>query len=100
VVKLCDVDPDGRSLNVVDSVRRTAAEPGVPVDVEVDMGSTAWRFPSGHRIRLHVCGSNFPRFDANPSTGEPPGTAQQFEPAEHRVHWGEGARMLLLPASP
>lgn len=98
-VKLCDVAPDGRSLNVVDSVRRVDVEPGVEVDVDVELGSTAWCFPAGHRIRLHVSGSNFPRFDVNASTGEPAGTASRLQPAEHALHWGRGRSVLHLPTS-
>lgn len=98
-VKLCDVEPGGRSINIVDSVRRVDVEPGVPVDVEVDVGSTAWRFAPGHRIRLHISGSNFPRFDVNPATGEAAGRATRLEPADHRVHWGDAVSVVILPVT-
>ena len=65
-VKVVDVHPDGLALNVVDSVRRVACRPGRPQDVEVLVGSTAIAFGKGHRIRVEIASSNFPRLDVNP----------------------------------
>jgi putative CocE/NonD family hydrolase len=95
-VKLCDVHPDGRSINIVDSVRRVDATPGQWQWVEVEVGSTAYRIRPGHRLRLLVSGSNFPRFDVNPGTADARGTATRHESAEHRVAWGSE---LHLPIS-
>lgn len=66
VVKVCDVLPDGRSLNVVDSIQRTKGTAGEPHTVGVDVGSTAMRFGRGHRIRVLVASSDFPQFDLSP----------------------------------
>lgn len=66
-VKLCVVDAQGRSINVVDSIRRERYVPGRPQRVDVDLGSTAIAVPEGSRLRVQVSGSNFPRFDRNPS---------------------------------
>ncbi len=65
VVRLCDVHTDGRSFNVVDGVLRLPPSPG-PVRVSVDLWSTAHRFAPGHRLRLQVCASDFPRYDRSP----------------------------------
>ncbi len=75
--------PDGFRLNLVDSIRRVrfraspAQErllaPGEVAAVEIALPPTANRFERGHRIRLEVSSSNFPRFDVNPNTGEPLG---------------------------
>jgi putative CocE/NonD family hydrolase len=59
VARLCDLDPGGRSFNVVDGILRVR-EPG---RVHVDLWSTAQRFERGHRLRLQVCASDFPRYD-------------------------------------
>lgn len=67
VVKVCDVHPDGRSLNVVDSIQRTTSPPGEPNDVEVRVGSTAITFRRGHRIRVLVASSDFPQYDLLPA---------------------------------
>ncbi len=80
-VKVCDVYPDGRSMNVCDGLVRARhrngvdrldlLEPGKTVSVRVDMDSTSMIFNRGHRIRVHVSSSNYPRFDVNPNTGWP-----------------------------
>ena len=67
VVKVCDVQPDGRSLNVVDSIQRTTAVPGERRTVSVRVGSTAMHFRRGHRIRVLVASSDFPQFDPLPA---------------------------------
>lgn len=101
-VKLVDVHPDERAFTIVDSIRRLpAGPPGAPRPVEVSVGSTAHTFLAGHRVRIEVAGSNFPRFDRNPSTGEPAGTATVLRPAMHRVHWGgRSAAVVTLPVLP
>jgi hypothetical protein len=79
VGRLCDVFPDGRSILVVDGILRARYRKGLrprllrPEKVyrfEIDLWPTAWRFAAGHRLRLAVSSSNFPRFDRNLNTGE------------------------------
>lgn len=77
--KLVDVFPDGFAriltdgilrLRYRDSVERAVpANPGEVYEVCVDAGVTANVFQKGHRIRLEISSSNFPRFDRNPNTG-------------------------------
>jgi uncharacterized protein len=77
--KLVDVQPDGRALGVVDGIvraryrdgaeRERLLEPGRPERYEIEVGATSIVFARGHRIRLEVSSSNFPRFDRNPNTG-------------------------------
>jgi len=74
-VKVVDVHPDGTALNVVDSVRRLDPAPPRPRAVELDVGSTAMVFRRGHRIRVEIASSNFPRFDVQPT-------------GDQTVHWG------------
>jgi hypothetical protein len=84
-VRLCDVDPEGVSRNVVDGIRRLdpSTVPGCDVSVgddgvlavDVELFPTAYRFRSGHRLRLQVAGGAFPRFARNLGTGEPFATA-------------------------
>jgi putative CocE/NonD family hydrolase len=69
-VKLCVVDQHGRSINIVDSIRREQCVPGRKQRVDLDIGSTAVAVPEGARLRVQVGGSNFPRFDRNPSVVE------------------------------
>ena len=93
--KLTDVAPDGRSISLCDGVRRASfresladpspVTPGEPHRCAIELGSTAHRFAAGHRLRLQVSSSNFPRFDANPNTGEPSWRAVETRPAVQRV---------------
>ena len=77
--KLVDVWPNGFAQNLCDGIvraryRRSAAkptllQPGQVVRYEIAIGSTASYLAPGHRLRLEVSGSNFPRFDRNLNTG-------------------------------
>ena len=81
-VRLCDVDPRGRSVNVCDGLTRFGADG----PVRVDLSHTAHRFRAGHRIRLQVSGGAHPRFTRNYGTGEPVATATRMVPARTTVH--------------
>jgi putative CocE/NonD family hydrolase len=79
-VRLCDVDPRGRSWNVCDGLVRVV--PGrFPRDADgvtrvvVPMYPTAYRLAPGHRMRIQVTGGSHPRWARNPGTGEPLGSA-------------------------
>jgi putative CocE/NonD family hydrolase len=69
VARLCDVWPDGRSFNVCDGILRVSdtARRG---PCEIDLWSTSNVFRRGHRLRVHVTGSSFPRWDRNLNTGD------------------------------
>jgi putative CocE/NonD family hydrolase len=77
--KLVDVAPDGRAFNVADGIVRARFKSGgatpqllTPGEVnrfEIDLAATATLFRAGHRLRVEVSSSNFPRFDRNPGTG-------------------------------
>jgi hypothetical protein len=73
--KLVDVDPNGRALLVTDGIQRLRyrlslttpifVKRNVPYQINVDAGVTSYVFAAGHRLRLEVSSSNFPRFDRN-----------------------------------
>lgn len=97
-VKVVDVWPDGYAFNVVDSIRRCSFTPGEPQLVHVPVGSTAVAFRAGHRIRVEVSSSNFPRFDRNPSTSRCAAEATVLAGADQTVHHGGRAlSRLTLP---
>jgi putative CocE/NonD family hydrolase len=95
--KLVDVHPDGPALGVTDGIlraryrdgldRERLLEPGRPERFVVEVGSTSMLFRRGHRIRVEVSSSNFPRFDRNPNTGgdNARATASDLRPAHQRV---------------
>jgi len=110
-VKLCDVHPDGRTFNVCDGILRaryrrsweapTLVEPGAVERYEVDLWATSQVFLAGHRIRLMVTSSDFPRYDRNPNTGALGIEATTTEPALQRIFRDrERASHVLLPVMP
>ena len=93
--KLVVVEPDGRTISLCDGIRRASfresltdpspVTPGEAYRYEIELGSTAYRFGAGDRLRLQVSSSNFPRFDANPNTGEASWSAVETRPAVQQV---------------
>lgn len=72
--------PEGFAMNLADGIIRARyrnsrekaelMQPGTPYEFEIDLWATSNVFQKGHRIRLDVSSSNFPRFDVNPNSGE------------------------------
>ena len=100
--------PTGFALNISDSIMRMRyrnswenPEPMVPgeaYEVTITLYPTANLFARGHRIRLDISSSNFPRFDVNPNTGEPIGRNTQTRVANNTVHHGATRpSRLVLP---
>jgi putative CocE/NonD family hydrolase len=109
--KLVDVRADGRAINLCDGILRLRyregldaarlAVPGEVYRVTIEAGVTSNVFRAGHRIRLEVSSSNFPRFDRNPNTGRPIADERQFRPARQAVYHGQKhPSYLLLPVIP
>jgi putative CocE/NonD family hydrolase len=99
-VRLCDVDPRGRSLNVCDGiVRLTDADP-LTGTVRVSLVGAAHRFGRGHRIRLQVAGGAFPRFARNPGNGQLDATAADLVPTQYDIGLDAAhPSALLLPVA-
>ena len=109
--KLVDVRPDGYAHNIQDGIIRARyrnsksqpapIEPNRVYEYVIDLWSTSHLFKEGHRIRLDISSSNFPRFDRNPNTGAPIGQDDRMELANQRVHHREGfASYVVLPIIP
>ncbi|MEV4052457.1 CocE/NonD family hydrolase [Amycolatopsis sp. NPDC049688] len=84
-VRLCDVGPDGRSVNVCDGLTSLRDLDDLTA-VTVRLWPTAHRFRRGHRIRVQVSSGAFPRYARNPGTGEPHATAVTLRAADQEVH--------------
>ncbi len=109
--KLIDVHPAGFCQRLCDGIVRAShrdgvdrSDPMVPETVyrfEVNLWNTSQVFGQGHRIRLEVSSSAFPKFDRNLNTGEPIATATRMERATNRV-WHDAAHpsRLILPVIP
>jgi putative CocE/NonD family hydrolase len=100
-VKLVNVFPDGKAYNIADGIIRRAYAPGEPTKIEVDLAATSVVFGKGHRIRIEVSSSNYPRFDRNPNTGELAVTATRTRVA-HQTIWHDSSRPshIVLPVIP
>jgi len=116
-VKLVDVYPPstdfptGFDMNLTDGVIRARyrdtrdhAElmvPGTVYEFTIRPFPTANVFKRGHRIRIDVSSSNFPRFDVNPNTGEPLGRNRRQITADQTIHHAPGhASHVVLPVIP
>jgi putative CocE/NonD family hydrolase len=85
-VRLCDVHPNGRSVNVCDGFTRLTPDHADADLVTVPLGAAGHRFEPGHRIRLQVSGGAHPRFARNYGTGEPLATATELLATRTTVH--------------
>ncbi|HET6708955.1 CocE/NonD family hydrolase [Amycolatopsis sp.] len=96
-VRLCDVGPDGRSVNVCDGLTSLRDADDLAA-VTVRLWPTAHRFKRGHRIRVQVSSGAFPRYARNPGTGEPHATAVTLRAADQEVHHDPAhASAIVLP---
>jgi putative CocE/NonD family hydrolase len=109
--KLVDVWPSGYAMNLCDGILRARyreslsdPQPVTPGDVyqyTIAGMVTGNVFRQGHRIRLEISSSNFPRFDRNLNTGRPVGDDTQGRPARQTVlHDQAHASYVLLPVVP
>jgi putative CocE/NonD family hydrolase len=103
--------PEGYDLNLVDSIIRTRYRngwetedlmvPGEIYRVQITLPPTSNLFAAGHRIRLDVSSSNFPRFDVNPNTGEPMGRHTHMVVAHNAVYLDRAhPSHIVLPIIP
>jgi putative CocE/NonD family hydrolase len=111
--KFVDVAPDGYAMNLADGIVRARYRasprrrsgplaPGEPTLFTIDLWDLAHTFLPGHRLRLEVSSSNFPRFDRNANTGHELGAdgASDAVRAEQRVlHDAPHPSALVLPVA-
>jgi len=107
-----DVHPDGYAQNLADGIIRARyragkeapaalLEPGRIYEYDIDLWATSNVFLPGHRIRVEISSSNFPRFDRNLNTGEDPMTATRMEKAAQTVYRSaEYPSHIVLPIIP
>lgn len=109
--KLVDVHPDGKAYNLCDGIVRaryrnagappSLLEPDTCYRYEIDLWVTSNVFLKGHRVRVEISSSNFPRFDRNPNSGLAFGTDTQLNKATQTVyHDTARPSHILLPVIP
>ena len=109
-MRVTDVYPDGRSILIIDGIRRarfrgswereTMMKPGEVYKVAFDVGYLSQIFNKGHRIRISIASTGTPFYDVNPQTGEP----ITYEPAKKTLaavqtihHTGAGLSRIIAP---
>ncbi|QSO46831.1 CocE/NonD family hydrolase [Alicyclobacillus mengziensis] len=111
IVRLCDVDEKGRSINLADGVVRMRYRnsfehpelivPGEVYEIEVDLWATSNVYLPGHRIRVQVTSSNFPRWNRNLNTGASNEESAEFVTATQTIlHDANHPSHILLPVIP
>jgi uncharacterized protein len=109
--KLVDVAPDGTAVNLTDGILRARyrntttkaepVEPGKVYEYKIDLWSTSNVFLKGHRLRLEVSSSNFPRFDRNLNTGKDAAISSEFVKATNVIfHDAQLPSALILSVAP
>ena len=109
--KLVDVRPDGYAHNLQDGIvrarYRTSARqpsfitPGRVHEYTIDLWATSHVCKAGHRLRVEISSSNFPRFDRNPNTGAVLGVDDRLESAQQTIHHSaEYPSHIVLPIIP
>lgn len=115
VARLMDLHPDGTAVNLTDGIIRarfrnrekgeapSLIEPGKPYLYEIDLWSTSNLFKKGHRIRVDITSSSFPRWDRNPNTGHDFGEDEEKDliPARQTIlHDEKHPSSIVLPIIP
>jgi putative CocE/NonD family hydrolase len=113
VARLVDVHPDGYAQNLTDGIIRARyrtfergeapglIEPDVAYAYEIDLWATSNLFKAGHRIRLDVTSSSFPRWDRNPNTGHAFGADTALTAARQTIlHESAHPSYVILPVVP
>ena len=103
--------PDGYHMNITEGIVRARyrdrsgkaklLEPGAVYPFEIILEPTSNLFQAGHRIRVDISSSNFPRFDINPNTGEPVGQHTHSVVAHNKIfHDSRRESHIVLPVIP
>ncbi|HEY7124028.1 MAG TPA: CocE/NonD family hydrolase [Ktedonobacterales bacterium] len=111
VARLVDVHPDGFARNLTDGIIRARYRngldvpelltPGQAYQFTIDLWATSNVFLAGHRIRLDITSSNFPRWDRNLNTGNAIGVDAEGRRATQTIlHTRQHPSYVLLPVVP
>lgn len=109
--KLVDLYPCGYARNVLDGIvraryrfgttRSQLLTPGAIEEYRIDLGATSNVFLKGHRLRLEISSSNFPRFERNPNTGCAVASEAELRTAVQTIyHDAKHPSHIVLPIIP
>lgn len=111
MVKLVDVYPDGKAVNLTEGAfrvryrdgydKKALMQPGKSYEIKITNMVTAVKFQAGHRIRLDISSSNFPTFERNLNTGGNNFDETKWVVARNVIHHGPREKsQLVLPVIP
>jgi putative CocE/NonD family hydrolase len=111
MAKLIDVWPDGTAQRLTDGMVRARfregmeqpklIEPGRIYAYDIDLWNTCQMFKTGHRVRVEIASSAFPKYDRNPNTGEALGKTTRVDVAQQTIyHDREHPSHIMLPIVP
>jgi uncharacterized protein len=111
MAKLIDVWPNGFAQRLTDGMvrarfregmdRPSLIEPGRVYTYDLDLWNTCQLYRRGHRVRLEIASSAFPKYDRNPNTGEALGQTTRMQKAEQKIyHDSEHPSYVILPVVP
>ena len=93
---LIDVHPNGSAINICEGIVRarfresyeapTLIDPGAIYEYKIRLWETSNVFKAGHRVRIEISSSNFPRFDRNLNTGHTPGMDAEMQVAQQTIY--------------
>jgi uncharacterized protein len=105
IARLVDVTPDGKTFNIQEGALRMRYRrgfdnpqpltPNQPETVTIDLRPTAYLLPQGHRLRLQIASSSFPRLERNLQTGGNNALQTQAQVARNVVWYGSSTRLTL-----
>ncbi len=106
--KLVDVYPNEMAMNLTDGIQRIAyrnssekpqmLKPGTPAQITIDLWNTSHVFRKGHRIRVEISSSNFPRYSRNLNTGRQSEVETRMKKADQTVfHDRQRPSRIILP---
>jgi putative CocE/NonD family hydrolase len=108
---LSDVHPDGKAIHICEGIRGvtfrkslehpTLIKPGRIYEYTIDLWETSMVFKAGHRLRVDISSSNFPRFARNQNITAPFGTSAEMRKATQTIyHDARHPAHILLPVIP
>ena len=111
MAKLIDVWPNGFAQRMTDGMVRarfregmdkpSLIEPGRVYGYDIDLWNTCQLYKKGHRVRLEISSSAFPKYDRNLNSGEQLGKTTAMQVAEQKIYHGSGrGSYVLLPLVP
>ena len=109
--KLVNVWPSGEAFVVLDGIVRARYRtsdahpsfltPGTVYEYSIDLAATSMVFKAGHRVRIEISSSNFPKYDRNTNTGHPIGADVLTRPAKQDIfHNATHPSHVILPVIP